>query len=107
MGAWYSSYMRVIAKRNLREFWASKRQYSDAEDPLSAWHAVCVRAQWHGPSDVKETFRSVSFVKNNVVFNIAGNKYRIVANTCYTRHALFIKFVGTHKQYDAFDVGNL
>ena len=99
--------MRVIAKRTLREFWASKPQYSDAEDPLSAWHAVCIRANWHGPSDVKETFRSASFVKNNVVFNIAGNKYRVVVNISYTRQALFIKFVGTHKQYDAVDVGSL
>ncbi len=99
--------MRVTAKRTLREFWTSKPQYSDVEDPITAWHAVCIRAEWHGPSDVKETFRSASFVKNNVVFNIAGNKYRIVASIGYTRQALFIKFVGTHKQYDAVDVGGL
>ena len=107
MGSCYLAPMRVIAKRTLREFWESKPQYADAEDPLAAWHAVCIRAVWKGPSDVKETFRSASFVKRNVVFNIAGNKYRIVANISYSRQALFVKFIGTHKQYDAVDVGSL
>ena len=74
---------------------------------MSAWHAVCIRAQWQGPSDVKEMFRSASFVGKNVVFNIAGIKYRIVANISYSRQAIFVKFVGTHKQYDAIDVGAL
>ena len=96
--------MRVIAKRTLRDFWNSKPQYADSEDPLSAWHAVCIRAQWTGPSDVKAMFRSASFVGKNVVFNIAGNKYRLVANISYSRQAIFVKFVGTHKQYDAIDV---
>jgi len=99
--------MRVIAKRTLRNFWTSKAQYADAEDPLSAWHAVCMRAEWQGPSDVKRQFRSASFVGKNVVFNIAGNKYRLVANISYSRQAIFVKFVGTHKQYDAIDVGAL
>ena len=99
--------MRVIAKRTLREFWSSKPQYADAEDPLSAWHSVCVQARWQDPNDLKATFRSVSFVGKNVVFNIAGNKYRLVANISYSRQAIFVKFVGTHKQYDALDVRSL
>jgi mRNA interferase HigB len=99
--------MRVIAKRTIRNFWTSKPQYSDAEDPLSAWHAVCLRAKWQGPSAVKEDFRSASFVGKNVVFNIAGNKYRLVANISYSRQAIYVKFVGTHKQYDEIDVGAL
>ena len=99
--------MRVIAKRTLREFWTSKPQYADAEQPLLAWHAVCARAEWHSPGDVKATFRSASFVKNNVVFNIAGNKYRVIVNISYSRQALFVKFVGTHKQYDTVDAGSL
>ena len=99
--------MRVIAKRTLREFWTSSPQYAEAEEPLLAWHAVCARAVWRGPADVKSTFRSASFVKNNVVFNVAGNKYRVVVNISYSRQALFVKFVGTHKQYDAVDVGGL
>lgn len=99
--------MRVIAKRTLRDFSNSKHQYADAEDPLAAWYSVCLRAQWKGPSEVNESFRSASFVGKNVVFNIAGNKYRIVANISYSRQAIFVKFVGTHKQYDAIDVGAL
>jgi len=99
--------MRVIAKRTLRNFWESKPQYSEAESPLSAWHAVCIRATWRAPKDVKATFRSASFVGKNVVFNIAGNKYRVVVNISYSRQAIFVKFVGTHEQYDNVDVGEL
>lgn len=99
--------MRVIAKRTLRQFWASKPQYADSEGPLSAWYQVCVKSEWKDPSDVKQTFRSASFVGKNVVFNIAGNKYRVVVNISYSRQALYVKFVGTHKQYDDVDVGSL
>ena len=99
--------MRVIAKSTLREFWESKPQYAEAEDALNAWHTICRRAQWRAPADVKATFRSASFVRRNVVFNIAGNKYRIVVNISYSRQAIFVKFVGTHEQYDAVDVGSL
>lgn len=99
--------MRVIAKRTLREFWTSKSQYADSQGPLEAWHAVCIRANWQEPKDVKDSFRSASFVRNNVVFNIGGNKYRLVVNISYLRQAIFIKFIGTHKQYDDIDVGSL
>lgn len=99
--------MRVIAKRTLHEFWNSISEYREAEDPLSAWHTICRRAEWQSPSDVKAAIRSASFVKHNVVFNIAGNKYRVVVNISYKRQAIFIKFVSTHKQYDVIDVENL
>ena len=99
--------MRVLAKSTLRGFWTSEPRYADAESPMSAWHAVCLRAEWRTPADVKATFGSVSFVGKNVVFNVAGNKYRIVGNIDYRRQAIFVKFVGTHVQYDAVDVGAL
>jgi len=99
--------MRVLAKSTLREFWKSQSRYADAVEPMSAWYAVCLRADWRNPADVRATFGSASFVKDNVVFNIAGNKYRIVANIDYKRQAMFVKFVGTHTQYDAIDVGAL
>jgi len=99
--------MRVLAKSTLREFWSSQLKYAEAEGPMSAWYAVCIRAEWRAPADVRSTFGSASFVKDNVVFNIAGNKYRIVANIDYERQAMFVKFVGTHAQYDAVDVGTL
>ena len=99
--------MRVLAKSTLRTFWSSKPQYAEAEDPMSAWYAICRRAEWRSPADVKATFRSASFVKDNVVFNVGGNKYRIVVRIDYKRQAMFVKFVGTHNQYDAVDVGAL
>ena len=99
--------MRVLAKSTLRAFWNSRPQYADAEEPLSAWHAVCRRAEWQSPADVKSVFRSASFVRNNVVFNIAGNKYRVVVSINYRRQAVYVKFAGTHEQYDAVNVGEL
>ncbi len=99
--------MRVIAKRTLREFWDSKSEYRDSEEPLSAWYTICKHATWQSPSDVKADIRSASFVKDKVVFNIAGNKYRVIVKISYRHQAMFIKFVGTHKQYDNIDVGSL
>ena len=99
--------MRVLAKSTLRNFWTSQSQYADAEEPMSAWYTVCLKAEWRTPTDVRATFGSASFVRSNVVFNVAGNKYRIVANIDYQRQAMFVKFVGTHAQYDAVDVGAL
>jgi len=99
--------MRVLAKSTLRNCWKLKPQYAEAEDPMSAWHTICRRAEWRSPAEVKATFRSASFVKSNVVFNIAGNKYRIVARIDYDRQAMFVKFVGMHQQYDEVDVGSL
>jgi mRNA interferase HigB len=94
--------MRVIAKRTLREFW---EQHTDAEQPLKAWYDEARKAQWLQPPDIKAMYRSASFVANSrVVFNIGGNKYRLVTAVDYRRQALFIKFIGTHAQYDKVDV---
>ena len=93
--------MRIIAKRTLREFWGG---YPDAKGPLEAWHAEAQKANWTTPQDIKEQFRHASILKNNrVVFNIAGNKYRLIVSIDYGRQACFIKFIGTHKQYDAIN----
>lgn len=95
--------MRVIAKRTLRQFWA-KSQYSDAKGPLEAWHAEALKASWKTPQQVKAQFGSASVLKNGrVVFNIAGNKYRLVIAVDYRRQACFVKFIGTHRQYDSID----
>lgn len=99
--------MRVLSKSTLRDFWRSQARYAEAIEPMSAWYAVCLNATWRNPADVRATFGSASFVKHNVVFNIAGNKYRIVANIDYKRQAMFVKFVGTHSQYNDTDVGAL
>lgn len=96
--------MRVIAKRTLREFWLSSPQYLDAKASLEAWHSETLKAMWQSPQEIKAQYRSASILKNGrVVFNIAGNKYRLVVAIDYGRQACFIKFIGTHKQYDQID----
>jgi mRNA interferase HigB len=94
--------MQVIAKRTLRLFW---ERHPQAEGPLRAWHAVVTRAVWKGPADVKAMFgTNVDFVADNrIVFDIGGNKYRLVAHVAYRFKRVLIKFVGTHKEYDRID----
>jgi mRNA interferase HigB len=93
--------MRVIAKRTLRHFW---EQYPDAQGPLEAWHSETVKSRWQNPQQIKEQFGSASILKGGrVVFNIGGNKYRLVLAMDYRRQACYVKFVGTHHQYDAID----
>lgn len=95
--------MRVIAKRTLREFWEVPH-YSDAKASLEAWHSEAIQAKWNSPQDIKAQFRSASILKGNrVVFNIAGNKYRLIVAIDYARQVCFVKFIGTHKQYDQID----
>ena len=94
--------MRVIAKRTLREFWET---YRDARGPLEAWYEEASKAVWRTPHDVKASYRSASVVGDDrIVFNIAGNKYRLVVAVDWRRQLAFVKFVGTHKEYDGIDV---
>lgn len=94
--------MRVIALATLREFWV---RHPDAEIPLRAWHALASRAAWKTPADIKAAYRSASFTANNrVVFNIKGNDYRLVVAVHYDRGMMFVRFVGSHRQYDKIDV---
>jgi len=88
----------------LREFWG-RRGRGDAEQPLRAWFADAGRADWRTPADVKAAHRSASLVgRDRVVFNIGGNKYRLVVAVKYSAQIVFIRFVGTHEEYDAIDV---
>ena len=96
--------MRVIAKRTLREFWLSSPSYMDSKAALESWHSEALKAEWGSPQDIKAQFRNASILKSNrVVFNIAGNKYRLVVAIDYGRQVCFVKFIGTHKQYDKID----
>lgn len=96
--------MRVITKRTLREFWLTPGQ-EDAKAPLDAWHKEALEADWADPHTVKAQFRSASILKGNrVVFNIARNKYRLVVKINYTYRVVYIRFIGTHAEYDATDV---
>jgi mRNA interferase HigB len=94
--------MQIIAKRTLREFW---ERHNRAEPALRAWYAVVDRAEWHGPADVKRDFgTNVDFVADSrVIFDIGGNKYRLVVRISYVYRRVLIKFVGTHQEYDKID----
>lgn len=76
----------------------------DSEQPLKAWHAVTSAAAWRHFADVKVQFRSASAVGERVVFNIAGNKYRLVAYINYEFYTVYIRFVGTHQEYDVLNI---
>lgn len=94
--------MRVISKKTLREFW---KRYPDAEQALKAWHAETEAASWQDPAEIKAQFRSASILKDSrVVFNVCGIKYRLVVKISYKNAIVLIRFVGTHKEYDATDV---
>jgi mRNA interferase HigB len=95
--------MRVIARKTLREFWECS-EYADSQDPLEAWYREALHAEWSDPMEIKAQYRSASILKGGrVVFNIAGNKYRLVVGINYPTQIVFIKFIGTHKQYDQID----
>jgi mRNA interferase HigB len=94
--------MRIIAKSTLRKFWL---RYPDAEGPLLAWYREVEKEDWSKPSDVKEKYRSASVVKGNrVVFNIKGNDYRLVVRINYPYRIVYVRFVGTHDEYNEIDV---
>ncbi len=93
--------MRVIARRTLREFW---QRHAQAEQPLKAWYGEAVKAAWSSPQNVKNAYRHASFVADNrVIFNIAGNRYRLIVHINYDYQIVYVKFVGTHAEYDRID----
>ena len=93
--------MRIIAKRTLRQFW---EKHPAAQGPLEAWHSEAAKAQWKNPQEIKNQFGSASILKGGrIVFNIGGNKYRLILSIDYGRQACYVKFIGTHKEYDAID----
>jgi mRNA interferase HigB len=95
--------MRILSKPTLIAFY-EQSSHADAKAPLLSWYGHVLKAAWKDPSDVKADFGTASILKNGrVVFNIAGNKYRIVAAINYPYGILYIKFVGTHRQYDTID----
>lgn len=97
--------MRVIALSALREFWA---RHPQAETPLRVWYAEAGRADWKSPADIKAAHRNASFLANSrVVFNIKGNDYRLVAAVHYNRGMMFVRFVGTHAEYDRIDAATI
>ncbi|MFK7901148.1 MAG: type II toxin-antitoxin system HigB family toxin [Cyclobacteriaceae bacterium] len=93
--------MRIIAKKILREFW---EKHSDSEQALKTWYKEVSKAIWNSPSEIKEKYVKASILKNGrVVFNICGNKYRLIVDVNYITKSIFIRFIGTHKEYDKVD----
>lgn len=98
--------MRIISVKQLKEHWQRPGR-SDSEQPLKAWHAIAKEASWEHFADLKKQFGSASAVGDRVVFNIAGNKYRLVVYINYEFYTIYVRFVGTHAEYDEADVENV
>ena len=97
--------MRIIAKRTLRTYWEKEPR---AEQPLRSWYAIVAVADWNFPADVKAVYRNASIVGNDrIVFNIAGNRYRLIIRFDFSNRIGFVRFVGTHAEYDEIDASNV
>lgn len=93
--------MRIIAKSRLKAYWEMPGN-EKSRVYLNEWYHFCSKQTWKTPQDIKNVLRNVSFVANDrVVFNVKGNSYRIICAIDYPRQVMFIKFVGTHKEYDS------
>lgn len=93
--------MHVISRKKLREFWEN---HPDARSSLESWFIDVKHAEWQKPDDIKSVYHNTSIIGNNrVVFNIKGNKFRVVVSIQYTHKIVFIRFVGTHQEYDRID----
>lgn len=96
--------MRIIARRTLRIFWECHPRGAGAKVPLELWFNTVQKAQWSAPADVKRSYGDASILKNGrVVFNIGGNKYRLIALINYEYRIVYVRFVGTHTEYDDVD----
>lgn len=100
--------MRIIARATLREFWERSPAYSDAETPLVEWYRHMEKTFYPTPQALKRELRTASILKGGrVAFNIGGNKYRVIMAIDYQRQLGFIRFVGTHAQYDQINAETL
>jgi mRNA interferase HigB len=97
--------LRVISKKILREFW---EKHSDSEQQLKSWFQETSNAEWNSPNEIKIEYPSASILSNNrVVFNIKGNKYRLIVRINYDYKMAWIRFVGTHAEYDKIDANKI
>jgi mRNA interferase HigB len=93
--------MRVVSLQTLKVYWEGN---PETKQQLLAWYAEVLAAQWSQPTDIKERFGSASILKNRrVVFNIKGNHYRLIVAVAYKLGVVYVKFIGTHKEYDLID----
>lgn len=97
--------MRVIAKKVLRDFWT---KHADSEEQLKTWYFEAENARWKNPSQIKKDYPSASVLNDNrVVFNIKGNNYRLIVRVNYDYGIVWIRFIGTHAQYDKIDANTI
>lgn len=96
--------MRVISKQTLRQFWEGPPARPDLRRAAEAWHREARRASWQLPQEIKRQYASASVLKGGrVVFNLCGNRYRLVVRINFAQQIVFIRFIGTHADYDATD----
>jgi mRNA interferase HigB len=96
---------RIFAKSTLREYW---EVYPDSEQYLKTWYDTAMNADWKSPKDVKQTYANASILKDSrIVFNIKGNSYRLVVKFNYEKQWIFIRFIGTHNEYDKIDANTI
>ena len=92
--------MRIISKKKLKDFWENEK-YSHSEQPLRAWYPEISKANFNNMAEIKRHYGNLSVIGNDrVVFNIGGNKYRLIVKIKFDMKIIFIRFIGTHKQYD-------
>ncbi|MFI8604771.1 type II toxin-antitoxin system HigB family toxin [Cellulophaga baltica] len=97
--------MRIYSRGTLKRFWI---KYPESKDQLLAWYDIISKNEYKNSNEIKIVFGSADYVKNGkIVFNICGNKYRLIVKINYTKHLVFVLFVGTHKEYDKIDVTEL
>ena len=96
---------RIFSKSTLREYW---EKYPDSEQYLKTWYDTAMSSDWQTPNDVKQTYANASILKDRrIVFNIKGNSYRLVVKFNFEKQWIFIRFIGTHLEYDKIDVNKI
>ncbi len=97
--------MHIIKRKTLMEFW---QKHPDSKQAIRTWYAVVNKAKWQEPSEIKKIFGTSDFLRNNrVCFNIKGNSYRLVVKVIYELQRVYIRFIGTHTEYDKIDANNI
>ncbi len=96
---------RILAKSTLKEFW---EKYPDSEQYLKTWYDTAMSADWQNPTDVKQTYSTANILKDSrIVFNIKGNSYRLIVKFNFEKQWIFIRFIGTHTEYDKVNANTI
>lgn len=96
---------RIFAKSTLKEYW---EKHPDSEQFLKTWYNTAMNSVWRTPNEVKNTYPNASVLKDSrIVFNIKGNSYRLIVKFNFEKQWIFIKFIGTHEEYDRIDANTI